>query len=237
MTLNTETREQIERIFSRFLRDRVRTIRRLRLEDLNINPFLLRIFANEMGLNDAHSIIRWLVVQRSMTGANTSFGFCLQEIAKLFSEGTGVEGADIQKTRDDRHYYIQVKSGPATMDKGAVTNMSQLLLSVQRRNRGSVAILGMCYGTSEQVMSTVKKYSSVDWLVGRQFWEFVSDDPNCVDEIYAIADEVGKTFRDAQGQILSQVLEAKIEELQRQYEAMYSHSGNEMWTKLLKGNT
>lgn len=79
MTLNTETREQIERIFSRFLRDRVRTIRRLRLEDLNINPFLLRIFANEMGLNDAHSIIRWLVVQRSMTGANTSFGFVFKK--------------------------------------------------------------------------------------------------------------------------------------------------------------
>ena len=194
MALSTAKRNQIKQVFQKFLSDRARTIRRLKIEDLNINPFLIRILAKEMGFNDSKSIIRWLVMQRSMTGANTSFGFCLQEIAKLFSEGTGVEGADIQKTKSGRRYYLQIKSGPSTMDKDAVRHMSQLLLSVQRRNRGSIALLGMCYGTREQVMSTVKKYSGVDWLAGREFWEFISEDPNCIDEIYEIAAEVNEIY-------------------------------------------
>jgi hypothetical protein len=150
MPLNAARRSQIKEVFEKFIRNRARTIRRLKIEDLNINPFLIRILAIEMGFKDAHSIIRWLVSQRSMTGANTSFGFCLQEIATLFSEGTGVEGADLQKTKSGRHYHVQVKSGPSTMDKAAVEHMSKLLLSVQRRNRGSVAILGMCYGNKQQ---------------------------------------------------------------------------------------
>ncbi|MGQ9628482.1 MAG: PmeII family type II restriction endonuclease [Anaerolineae bacterium] len=237
MALSTAKRNQIKQVFQKFLSDRAHTIRRLKIEDLNINPFLIRILAKEMGFNDSKSIIRWLVMQRSMTGANTSFGFCLQEIAKLFSEGTGVEGADIQKTKSGRRYYLQIKSGPSTMDKDAVRHMSQLLLSVQRRNRGSIALLGMCYGTREQVMSTVKKYSGVDWLAGREFWEFISEDPNCIDEIYEIAAEVGEEFRDAQGQTLSEILEAKIAELQIQFEELYGKSGSAMWNNLLDKNS
>jgi hypothetical protein len=53
----------------------------------------------------------------------------------------------------------------------------------------------MCYGSRDQVSSIVLKYvaeeGGVEWLAGREFWEFISGDPNCVDEIYAIAAEVG----------------------------------------------
>ncbi len=237
MPLDAEKRNQIKQIFEGFIHDRAQTIRRLKIEDLNINPFLIRILAHEMGLNDARSIIKWLVIQRSMTGANTSMGFRLQKIATLFSEGTGAEGADIQKTKDGRRYYIQIKSGPSTMDKDAVQHISALLTSVQRRNRGSVAMIGMCYGTREQVMSTVKKYSDVDWLIGSEFWEFISDDPTCLDEIYAIAGEVGRTFRDAHGQRLSEILEDKIVELAREFESLYGAGGSAMWENLLDKNS
>jgi len=237
MPLSPSKKNQIKQVFQGFLSNRARTIRHLKIDDLNINPFLIRILAKEMGIEDADSIVRWLVMQRSMTGANTSFGFCLQEIAKLFTEGTGVEGADIQKTKQGRHYHIQVKSGPSTMDKDAVQHMSQLLVSVQRRNRGSVALLGMCYGTREQVMSTVKKYSDVDWLVGREFWEFVSDEPGCIDEIYDLAREVGETFRDPQGETLSEILDGKTKELRDEFIKRYGKDGDEMWKNLLDGNS
>jgi hypothetical protein len=237
MPLDADKQNQIRQIFEKFLRNRANTIRKLRIQDLNINPFLIRILASEMGFNDASSIVRWLVVQRSMTGANTSFGFCLQDIAQLFSEGTGVEGADLQKTKKERHHYIQVKSGPSTMDKDAVRHMSTLLLSVQRRNRGSVAMLGMCYGTREQVLSTVKKYSDVDWLIGREFWEFISDDPGCIDEIYTIAGKVGETFRDTKGQTLAEILESKAKELQQEFETLYGASGAALWKNLLVKNS
>ena len=121
MALDGQKRIQIRHIFEKFLHNRMQTISRLQVNDLNINPFLLRVLSRTMGYEDSEEIIRWLVMQRSMTGVNTSFGFCLQEIAKLFSEGTGVEGADIQKNKQGIHYHIQVKSGPSTMDKDAVS--------------------------------------------------------------------------------------------------------------------
>jgi len=237
MPLDQTKKDQIKQIFEDFLDRRMRTIRALKIQDLNVNPFLLRIMVKEMGFDNSEKIIRWLVMQRSMTGVNTSMGFCLQEIAGLFSEGTGVEGADLQKTKAGRHYHIQVKSGPSTMDKDAVKHMSQLLVSVQRRNRGSVALLGMCYGTREQVLSTVKKYSDVDWLIGREFWEFVSDDPDCINEIYEIAAEVDDEFLYKQEESLSKLLEDKIAELQVEFENLYGKGGNEMWKNLLEKNS
>ncbi len=202
MALDATKREQIRQIFQTFLEERVRTIRRLEIDDLHINPFLIRLLARELELNDARAIVNWLVWQRAFTGANTSFGFRLQDIATLFSEGTGAEGADILKTREGRRHYIQVKSGPSTMDKDAVA----------------------------------RKYSEVEWLIGREFWEFISDDPECVEEIYWIAGEVSETFRDSQGETLAEVLRTKVEELTREFHSRYGWSGEEMWQRLLERN-
>ena len=237
MPLDQSKREQIKGIFERFLRKRAQTIRKLTIEDLNINPFLIRLLANEMGLNDAASIVRWLVTQRLERGTVTSFGLALQNVAKVFSEGTGVEGADIMKTKEGKHYYIQVKSGPNTVPKDMAVRISQLLHSAQRRNEGSVALFGMCYGNPEQVSSIVQKYVDVRWLAGREFWEFISDDPNCIDEIYEIAAEVSESFKDEKGQTLKELLDSKVEELQRQFEELYGKGGSEMWEKLLELNS
>ncbi|MEO0096188.1 MAG: PmeII family type II restriction endonuclease [candidate division WOR-3 bacterium] len=241
MAISQTKKIKIKKIFEKFIKNRINTIRSLRIEDLNINPFLIRILSNEMGLNDAGSIVKWLVSQRLERGTVTSFGIALQEAAKVFSEGTGVEGADILKTKHGRHYHIQVKSGPNTIPKDLGIRISQLLRSAQRRNRGSVALFGMCYGSKQQVSSIVKQYveqeGGINWITGQEFWEFISDAPNCIEEIYEIAAKVGEEFRDTQGQTLSEILNAKINELQKQFEELYGKSGNSMWNNLLKHNS
>jgi len=236
MPIDADKRNQIRQIFEHFLSALSRRIRDLTIDDLNINPFLIRILAREMDLNDAKSIVQWRVSQRLERGIVTSFGMALQEAAKVFSEGTGVEGADILKIKDGKHYHIQVKSGPNTVPKDMAVRITQLLQSAQRRNRGSVALFGMCYGSPEQVSSIVQKYVGVDLLSGRRFWEFISDDPNCIDEIYEIVREVSETFRDPQGQRLSEILKNKITELQGQFETRYGKSGSVMWENLLQHN-
>jgi len=241
MALDLVKRDEIRRIFERFLSSRARTIRRLKVEDLSVNPFLIRLLAREMGLNDVGSIVRWLVNQRLERGAVTSFGIALQNAAKVFSDSTGAEGADILKTKDGVHHYIQVKSGPNTIPKDMGVRISQLLQSARRRNRGSVALLGMCYGSKQQVSSIVRQYveeeGGIDWVTGREFWQFISGDPCCIDEIYDIAAEVGEQFRDAQGQTLSEILEAKTAELEKQFVDLYGMSGDQMWRKLLERNS
>lgn len=241
MPLDAEKREQVKRVFEGFLLNRANTIRRLKIEDLNINPFLIRLLAQELGLNHSRAIVTWLVRQRLERGTVTSFGTALQKVAELFSEGTGVEGADVLKTKEGTHHHIQIKSGPNTIPKDLGVRIAQLLRSAQRRNLGSVALYGMCYGSQEQVSSIVRKYvgdeGGVNWLSGRAFWEFISDDAQCIDEIYQIAAEVGVSFKGPDGRSLSEVVEFKIKELTRQFELLYGRSDDEMWDSLLKYNS
>jgi len=241
MPIDVRKRKQIEQIFRKFLLNRVNTIRRLKMADLDINPFLIRILSHELNLNNSEAIVRWLVSQRLERGTVTSFGIALQDAAKVFSEGTGVEGADILKTKQGRHHHIQVKSGPNTIPKDLGVRIAQLLRSAQRRNRGSLALYGMCYGNKARVSSIVKKYvqeeGGIDWISGKEFWEFISDDPKCMEEIYDIAAEVGRTFKDPRGRSLSEVLEEKIRELTKEFEMIYGKSGSEMWKKLLEKNS
>jgi hypothetical protein len=182
--MESERREQIRRIFEGFLRERARAIRRLRIEDLDVNPFLIRLLSKELGLNDARSIVRWLVNQRLERGTVTAFGIALQNAAKVFSEGTGVEGADILKTREGRHYYIQVKSGPNPIPKEQAKRIADLLRSAQRRNRGSVYLpRNVLQSTRQQVSQHCPQVNSRggrEYRLARRngtFWEFISVTP------------------------------------------------------------
>ena len=145
------------------------------------------------------------------------------------------------KTKRGKHHHIQVKSGPNTIPKDLGVRIAQLLRSAQRRNRGSVALYGMCYGSKRRVSSIVRKYvqeeGGVDWISGKEFWKFISDAPQCVEEIYEIAADIGRTFKDPKGQSLSDVIEAKIRELTEEFEKTYGKGGSEMWRKLLEDNS
>lgn len=63
MALEQEKRNQIRQIFENVLQARGQTVRRLRIEDVDINPFLIRLLWKELGLRDARFIVRWRVNQ------------------------------------------------------------------------------------------------------------------------------------------------------------------------------
>lgn len=235
--MDQSRRERIRQILESFLRYRLARIERLNLDDLDINPFLLRLLSHEMGLNDARSIVEWLVSQRFERGTVTAFGGTLEKIARVFGEATGVEGADLMLTREDRHYYVQVKSGPNTVPKDLATKISELLHSAQVRNFGAVALFGMCYGNPDRVSSIVRRYVTVPYKVGHNFWAFLSGDENCIDQIYAIAAEVSESFRDPKGRSLREALDQKVAELTEEFILRYGETGPEMWEKLLRENS
>lgn len=234
-------REHIRDLFEKFLKRRTQTLRKLTIADLNVNPFLIRLLSEDMGLKDPRGIVEWLVRERFERGAVTAFGKVLENAAKTFSEGSGFEGVDVQKTKRtrqrDQRYYIQVKSGPNTVPKDLASATSKLLKKVQDDNRGSVALFGMCYGTRDQISSVVQRYVSVETIIGRQFWEFISDDPACIDEIYEIAADVGSAIRDKRGENLAQLLERKIVQLTGEFKSLYGTTGDAMWRKILEKNS
>ncbi len=234
--MDESKREKIRSIFEEFLRRSMRRISRLRLDDFDFNPFLLRILAGGMGFSSAEDVVRWMVQQRLERGMVTSFGTALEKVALVFGETTGAEGADMMLTRDGRHYYIQVKSGPNTVPKDLADRTSELLQSVQRRNRGSVALFGMCYGNPDRVSGIVRTHIKVDYYIGKEFWSFISGEEGCIEEIFAIAAEVGDSYEDSSGKTFHEVVEEKIDELTEEFHQTYG-DGPEMWDRILEKNS
>lgn len=109
MAVTEDQRNRIRAIFENFVRLQIKRLLKLRIDHLNLNPFLIRVLAYQLQLNEAKEIVKWLLNQHLERGLVTSFGLALQDAAKVFSEGTGVEGADILSIKEGRHYHIQVK--------------------------------------------------------------------------------------------------------------------------------
>jgi hypothetical protein len=83
----------------------------------------------------------------------------------------------------------------------------------------------------------VKQEGGIDWLAGREFWEFISDTSDCVEAVFEIARQVGEDFQGPEGKTLSQILEAKVAELCAALQYLYGASGEEMWKRLLDQNS
>ena len=63
------------------------------------------------------ALLRSRLAQHLERGSVTAFGTTLQSIEDIGGKATGVAGVDIMPTREGRHYYIQVKSGPDTANR------------------------------------------------------------------------------------------------------------------------
>ena len=243
--MNSEQADRVREAFVDFLRDRAGKLRQLKLRDIDFNPFLIRLYSgpHALGLTDAKDIIAWRMAQRMERGTVTSLGTAFQKAAAAFADRTGVEGSDLVKIKRagtrTQTYYIQLKSGPNTVPKDLAVVTRQLLERARDFNRGSVPIYATAYGTKDQISGVVRGYverQGIRVIAGREFWEFISDDPRCIDEVYAIAAEVARDFRDERGQSLAEVLKETEARLAKEFDDQYG-SGLQMWTTLINRNS
>ena len=80
------------------------------------------------------ALLRSRLAQHLERGSVTAFGTTLQSIAKdIGGEATGV-GVDIMPTREGRHYYIQVKSGPDTANRDIASRSASKRSSLNLTN-------------------------------------------------------------------------------------------------------
>jgi len=225
--------KEIGKQLAEVVKKRDTTLNETSLANLDLNPFLLRA----LGLETPEEIADFVLTQRVERSIVTSFGQRIQKIAKMLAErGTGVEGADICKEKDGRRYYIQIKAGPQTVNKDITNEINRLLGSATRRNQGSIALIGMTYGTRNRVSDILQKYSQVDWLIGREFWEFISDDEECAKKIFDAAAEVAR--QPGGGVSYRKHFEEKVRELASQIRERYGtdESGRVRWDRLFDDN-
>lgn len=241
MPLTAEQRERALGHFRRFLRQRVVNLERLTLADLTFNVVLLRANATMLELRDAETLLRYRLAQRVERGSVTAFGTTLQAISKdIAGHATGVAGADIMLVKDNRRFYIQVKSGPDTANRDIAQNIGSLLNSARARDPEAVCMFGVCYARPEQISGIVKgqlQRAGVGLRVGREFWEFISGDPRCLNELLALAGEAAGEAPPGEASFADRV-EQKLENLVREFRERYGQTlDDRAWERFLADNS
>jgi len=93
----------------------------------------------------------------------------------------------------------------------------------------------MCYGNEEAVSNIIKTYmSDVKRLVGKEFWEFISDDPDCQEKILIIAIELGNNYKDKKDNSLKEVIERKIKYVEKELKKLYGSDQKTFWKNVLE---
>ena len=173
MALMDEQRDRIRAIFARFLEARTRNLEALTLDHLKFNVVALRATATMLELETVEALLRYRLAQHLERGLVTGMGSTLQAIAReIAGQGSGVAGADIEKVKVGRRYYVQVKSGPDTANKDIAQNIATLPNSARARDREAVCLLGVCHGRPEQISAIAHRElesRGVGLLVGRAF--------------------------------------------------------------------
>ena len=241
MALSADQRSRIQATFAKYLITRAKNAEKLSLADLKFNVVHLRTIAPMLDLSTPLDLIRYRLAQHLERGSSTAMGSALQAVAReIAGSGTGVAGADIEVVRNGQRFYIQVKSGPDTANKDIAQNIGALLNSARERDPTAACVLGVCYARPEQISGIAKKElvaRGVGLKVGREFWEFISGDPDCMSEILELAAVAADT--PIEGESFDDRIERKAQEIAAEFEDRYGSDLNdpETWANFLADNS
>lgn len=188
------------------------------IEDTNFNPFLLLITAPVYNLFSPFEVAERLQLGKAFHGDDTAFGrFGEEKLLPLFgvcecSEkvkaaqarmGGPWEPIDRELVVEGKRFLITVKSGPWTMNQGHANAMIEKLPEIHRQT-GCPVVLGIMYGRYSNlnnkpglVEAKLGSPSWFDFLVGRDFWEFVSGVKEVHREIFRAIRQAQKEFGEA----------------------------------------
>jgi hypothetical protein len=101
-------------------------------------------------------------------------------------------------------------------------------------------MFGVCYARPEQISGIVKgqlERAGVALTIGREFWEFISGDPQCLNEILALAGEAAGEAPPGEMSFADRV-EQKLESLTREFTDRYGKAlDDEAWERFLADNS
>lgn len=200
----TETSALLERRFE-FLAEQFDEI-----EKSNFNPFLLLITAPVYNLFSPFEIAERLQLGKAFHGDDTAFGrFGEEKLLPIFGfepceekeqDGALWEPVDGQLKVEGKRYLVSVKSGPWTMNQAHANAMIDKLPTIHEKS-GCPLMLGIMYGRYENlnnkpelVARSLGEPPWFDFLVGRDFWEFVSGVTNVHKKIFTAIRTAQKTF-------------------------------------------
>lgn len=162
-----------------FTRRQVENIKSLTLDNLNMNPLLIR----SLNLRIPLEVLEFNVNAAVSRSIVTSMGYFVQKLLEVTSENVErlKSGWDLVKHGSDgKNHWIQVKSGTNDMDKDQIVYWLQEIQKVEQK--GDHGYIGMTYGqrgNTTVTLSLMRTYlpdMEIRTLVGRELWDFLSGD-------------------------------------------------------------
>lgn len=204
----------------------IRNLKKLRLKDFDINPFLINYLAAFLcGNTTPESLAKALIYPRILgTSLNTSFGQNIQifisHLAEITGCASGIEGIDIEfiDALDGRKKYCQCKAGPQTINKDDVDTILghfKRLIGKARLDKIPLQfddmIVGVLYG--ERISANYKTIATTyPVYCGVEFWEHLTGDRNFY---YQFTKAFGKVVEE-EGINGSSLILQKVEEIARE---------------------
>jgi len=150
------------------------------------NPYLFKA----KSINTAGDLVKAILDAHLSSQEETIFGAFLENVAiyacsiALGGIKSGIEGIDLEFTKDDTRYIVSIKSGPKWANKSQLDKMkdnfrkAKIVLRQNGAVKHVVAVNGCCYGRDN-------KPDKGDYLkyCGERFWTLISGDPNLFVEL------------------------------------------------------
>lgn len=233
--LDKATKIRIRLHFERFLSTKIQSLEELSLSEMSINPFLIAVVGDQIGVGNSGDLARWMVLQRIERGTSTAFGATLKHVAREFCNADPLPGMDGRIERGGSVYNLLITSGPKH-NYAAVHRMRDRLQSTKSDEPDSVPVLGMCYGNASSVGHMTKKYvGGIRQIAGREFWTFVSDDPDCYQNIIEIAVTAHNYVRSDTQVTLEELIRRKIAYVADELESMRRSDDGDRLAAVLGG--
>lgn len=225
-----------KKIVEGFLRSQYKKVQNLTLDNLYINVLLIKA----LGFTTAEETVEFYLYQRITRSAVTSWGqSAVESIARIAgaekipdTENVSVAGKkfDLKKVTDDLTYYIQVKSGPNTMNVGMVASLNDMIEKIEEKHPDSLGVLGMTYGDKEHISTQIKDNLSGfanRAFIGEEFWALLSGESKYYENLINLIDNLSQQYgQEFQTAFLDLVREKKTDLIQS-WERKYGAIGEE----------
>lgn len=235
-----------EKIISDFLEKQYENLEDLDLDALDINVLLVKA----LDFNNVEEAVEFYVYQRVTRSVVTSWGSGPLENLVIVSgaeqipsqENVDVQGKafDMRKQKGDKTYYIQLKSGPNTMNVSMVDSLNNMIENIEDKHPEAVGILGMTYGKDSQVSSQIRgNLNDFDnkALIGKEFWEFLTENENYYYDLISQIDNISNKSTDTFSKPFLEAVEDKIEQICGEWEETYGARGEEGMKNFIKTYT
>lgn len=188
-----------------------------KLEKVNLNKILKRknpYLYRAKGINNATQVVEVILSAYISSSEETIFGNTFFEpIALVVSGGQKAvtEGVDITVDKDNTIYSIAVKSGTSVFNADSRKRQEQNFQSAQKRaqqaHKAFLPVVGYGYGRKKITPEKEKFYKE---LAGKDFWEWLTGDPDFYTKIIGYMgtkpDEFAASFEDSYNRALNRMV-------------------------------